>query len=241
MTNAVNTDKLIVALDYATEKDAMALVNQLGDAVGYYKVGLELFLNTRGSMIDLLKAQNKKVFLDLKFHDIPNTVAQAVAWAASLGVDMFTLHSSGGEEMMRASVEKVNEVCEKLNVKRPNMVGVTILTSFDEAGIAKVGFKNNIPDTVLNLAKLCQEANMSGIVCSPHEAETIKAACGKDFITVCPGIRPTWAAKGDQKRITTPADAIRIGVDHMVVGRPITKAEDPYEAALKVLKEIAEA
>ncbi|MBE6112242.1 MAG: orotidine-5'-phosphate decarboxylase [Peptococcaceae bacterium] len=231
-------DKLIVALDYATEQDAMALVNQLGDAVSYYKVGLELFLNTRGSVVDLIKAQNKKVFLDLKFHDIPNTVAQAVAWAASLGVDMFTLHSSGGEEMMRKSVETVNEVCERLNIKRPNMVGVTILTSFDEEGIAKVGYKNNIADTVLNLAGLCKTSGMSGIVCSPHEAANIKETYGRDFITVCPGIRPAWAAAGDQKRITTPADAIRIGVDHMVVGRPITKAENPHEAALKIIEEI---
>ena len=231
-------DKLIVALDYATEQDAMALVNQLGDAVSYYKVGLELFLNTRGSVVDLIKAQNKKVFLDLKFHDIPNTVAQAVAWAASLGVDMFTLHSSGGEEMMRKSVETVNEVCERLNIKRPNMVGVTILTSFDEEGIAKVGYKNNIADTVLNLAGLCKTSGMSGIVCSPHEAAKIKETYGSDFITVCPGIRPAWAAAGDQKRITTPADAIRIGVDNMVVGRPITKAENPHEAALKIIEEI---
>ncbi len=231
-------DKLIVALDYATEQDAMALVNQLGDAVSYYKVGLELFLNTRGSVVDLIKAQNKKVFLDLKFHDIPNTVAQAVAWAASLGVDMFTLHSSGGEEMMRKSVETVNEVCERLNIKRPNMVGVTILTSFDEEGIAKVGYKNNIADTVLNLAGLCKTSGMSGIVCSPHEAANIKETYGRDFITVCPGIRPAWAAAGDQKRITTPADAIRIGVDYMVVGRPITKAENPHEAALKIIEEI---
>ena len=231
-------DKLIVALDYATEQDAMALVNQLGDAVSYYKVGLELFLNTRGSVVDLIKAQNKKVFLDLKFHDIPNTVAQAVAWAASLGVDMFTLHSSGGEEMMRKSVETVNEVCERLNIKRPNMVGVTILTSFDEEGIAKVGYKNNIADTVLNLAGLCKTSGMSGIVCSPHEAAKIKETYGSDFITVCPGIRPAWASAGDQKRITTPADAIRIGVDHMVVGRPITKAENRHEAALKIIEEI---
>lgn len=231
-------EKLIVALDYATEADAMALVGQLGDAVSYYKVGLELFLNSRGSVVDQLKAKEKKVFLDLKFHDIPNTVAQAVAWAASLGVDMFTLHSSGGEEMMRASVEKVNEVCAKQNLPKPNMVGVTILTSFDEAGIAKVGYKDKIADTVLNLAKLCQEANMSGVVCSPHEAASIKAACGSEFITVCPGIRPAWAAAGDQKRITTPADAIRIGVDHMVVGRPITKADNPQEAALKIIEEI---
>lgn len=231
-------DKLIVALDYATAQDAMALVNQLGDAVSYYKVGLELFLNSRGSVIDQLKSQGKKVFLDLKFHDIPNTVAQATAWAASLGVDMFTLHASGGEEMMRVSVEKVQEVCAKQNLKMPNMVGVTILTSFDETGIAKVGYRNGIAETALNLAKLCQEANMSGVVCSPHEAKQIKEACGKDFMTVCPGIRPAWAAAGDQKRITTPADAIRIGVDHMVVGRPITKAENPQEAAFKIIEEI---
>ena len=234
-------DKLIVALDYDNEADAMALVDTLGDAVTYYKVGLELFLNTRGSVVDKIKAQGKKIFLDLKFHDIPNTVAQAVAWASTLGVDLLTLHSSGGVEMMRVSVEKANEVCAKQNLKVPNMVGVTVLTSFDQEGISKVGFKEEIADIALNLAGLCKEANMSGVVCSPHEAAKIKETFGKDFITVCPGIRPTWAAAGDQKRITTPADAIRIGVDHMVVGRPITKAENPREAALKIIEEIEEA
>lgn len=234
----MNHEKLIVALDYAYENEARELVTQLGDAVSYYKVGLELFLNTRGSIIDFLKHKEKKVFLDLKFHDIPNTVAQAAAWAASFGVDMFTLHASGGAEMMRTSVDNVTNICERLNVKMPKMVGVTILTSFDESGIARVGFKNNIADTVLNLAKLCQESYMSGVVCSPHEVEAIKMYCGKEFLTVCPGIRPEWAAKGDQKRITTPSDAIRIGVDYMVVGRPITKAKDPKEAALKIVEEI---
>ena len=234
----MNNEKLIVALDYAYENEARELVTQLGDAVSYYKVGLELFLNTRGSIIDFLKHKEKKVFLDLKFHDIPNTVAQAAAWAASFGVDMFTLHASGGAEMMRTSVDNVADICERLNVKMPKIVGVTILTSFDESGIARVGFKDNIADTVLNLAKLCQESHMSGVVCSPHEVETIKMYCGKDFMTVCPGIRPEWAAKGDQKRITTPSDAIRIGVDYMVVGRPITKAKDPKEAALKIVEEI---
>ncbi len=234
----MNSEKLIVALDYAYENEARELVSQLGDTVSYYKVGLELFLNTRGSIIDYLKHKDKKVFLDLKFHDIPNTVAQAAAWAASFGVDMFTLHASGGAEMMRTSVENVSDICARMNIKMPQMVGVTILTSFDEAGIARVGYKDSIGDTVLNLAKLCQESNMRGVVCSPHEVAQIKQVCGSNFLTVCPGIRPVWAAKGDQKRITTPSDAIKIGVDYMVVGRPITKAKDPQEAAFKIVEEI---
>ena len=234
----MNSEKLIVALDYAYENEARELVSQLGDTVSYYKVGLELFLNTRGSIIDYLKHKDKKVFLDLKFHDIPNTVAQAAAWAASFGVDMFTLHASGGAEMMRTSVENVSDICARMNIKMPQMVGVTILTSFDEAGIARVGYKDSIGDTVLNLAKLCQESNMRGVVCSPHEVAQIKQVCGSNFLTVCPGIRPVWAAKGDQKRITTPYDAIKIGVDYMVVGRPITKAKDPQEAAFKIVEEI---
>lgn len=234
----MNSEKLIVALDYAYENEARELVSQLGDTVSYYKVGLELFLNTRGSIIDYLKHKDKKVFLDLKFHDIPNTVAQAAAWAASFGVDMFTLHASGGAEMMRTSVENVSDICSRMNIKMPQMVGVTILTSFDEAGIARVGYKDSIGDTVLNLAKLCQESNMRGVVCSPHEVAQIKQVCGSNFLTVCPGIRPVWAAKGDKKRITTPSDAIKIGVDYMVVGRPITKAKDPQEAAFKIVEEI---
>ena len=234
----MNSEKLIVALDYAYENEARELVSQLGDTVSYYKVGLELFLNTRGSIIDYLKHKDKKVFLDLKFHDIPNTVAQAAAWAASFGVDMFTLHASGGAEMVRTSVENVSDICSRMNIKMPQMVGVTILTSFDEAGIARVGYKDSIGDTVLNLAKLCQESNMRGVVCSPHEVAQIKQVCGSNFLTVCPGIRPVWAAKGDQKRITTPSDAIKIGVDYMVVGRPITKAKDPQEAAFKIVEEI---
>lgn len=234
----MNSEKLIVALDYAYENEARELVSQLGDTVSYYKVGLELFLNTRGSIIDYLKHKDKKVFLDLKFHDIPNTVAQAAAWAASFGVDMFTLHASGGAEMMRTSVENVSDICARMNIKMPQMVGVTILTSCDEAGIARVGYKDSIGDTVLNLAKLCQESNMRGVVCSPHEVAQIKQVCGSNFLTVCPGIRPVWAAKGDQKRITTPSDAIKIGVDYMVVGRPITKAKDPQEAAFKIVEEI---
>lgn len=232
------SEKLIVALDYPYENEARSLVEELSDAVTYYKVGLELFLNTRGSIIDYLKHKNKKVFLDLKFHDIPNTVAQAAAWAASFGVDIFSVHASGGSEMMKLSIESMHEVCSKMGIRLPKMIGVTILTSFDEKGIARVGYKDDIATTALNLARLCQASGLPGVVCSPHEAINIKEHCGQEFLTVCPGIRPIWAAKGDQKRITTPADAIKIGVDYMVVGRPITKAENPKEAALKIVEEI---
>lgn len=231
-------DKLIVALDFPTEQEARDLIVLLDDAVSYYKVGLELFLNSRGSIIDFLKMRKKKIFLDLKFHDIPNTTAQAARWAATLGVDMFNVHATGGSEMMRKTMEVVQEACLKENMTLPTIIGVTILTSFDEEGIARVGFRDTIQNTALNLAALCQEAGLNGVVCSPHEAVAIKAKCGSDFLTVCPGIRPAWAATGDQKRITTPADAVKIGVDYMVVGRPITKAENVKEAALKILAEI---
>ena len=232
------SEKLIVALDFPTALEAQHLVEQLDEAVVYYKVGLELFLNSRGQIIDYLKAKNKKIFLDLKFHDIPNTVAQAARWATKLGVDMFNVHASGGSEMLKTTMAAIKETCEQENIPMPIIIGVTILTSFDEAGIQAVGFKDSIQETALNLAKLCQEAGLYGVVCSPHEVAAIKAQWGQDFITVCPGIRPAWSAKGDQKRITTPADAIKIGVDYMVVGRPITKAENVKEAALKVVEEI---
>lgn len=232
------SERLIVALDFPTEKEARALVETLADTVGYYKVGLELFLNSRGTIIDYLKAQNKQIFLDLKFHDIPNTVAQAARWATSLGVDMFNVHASGGQEMLKRTMEAIRETAEKENLTLPKIIGVTILTSFDEAGLAGVGFKEPIEQTAQNLAKLCLNAGLDGVVCSPHEVRGIKAQGGPEFLTVCPGIRPAWAAVGDQKRITTPADAIKIGVDYMVVGRPITQASEPKEAALKILQEI---
>ena len=231
-------EKIIVALDFPTQEAACHLVDELGDTIQYYKVGLELFLNSRGSILDELKKRHKKIFLDLKFHDIPNTVAQAARWATKLGVDMFNVHASGGSDMLKATMTAISDTCAQENLPLPTIIGVTILTSFDEAGLARVGFRENIQTTALNLATLCHEANLSGVVCSPHEVKTIKDHLGQDFLTVCPGIRPTWAAKGDQKRITTPRDAIKLGVDYMVIGRPITKADDPRQAAQKIRSEI---
>lgn len=231
-------DQLIVALDFPTEAKAKETVLALGETVGYYKVGLELFLNSGGRIIEFLQEKRKKIFLDLKFHDIPNTTAQAARWAASLGIDMFNVHASGGSEMMKKAVEIVQESCLQEGTKQPLLIGVTILTSFDETGAAQVGFKNDIQTTALNLAVLAHQAGLNGVVCSPHEVVVIKEKCGQDFLTVCPGIRPAWAQSGDQKRIMTPKEAIAADVDYMVIGRPITQAQNLKEAALKVIAEI---
>lgn len=233
-------ENLIIALDFAHAEDALALVDAIGDAACYYKVGLELFLNSRGSVIDALKERDKQIFLDLKFHDIPNTVAQACRWAAGLGVDMFNVHAGGGLEMMQRAREATAEGALANGLPVPKLIAVTILTSFDAAGLARVGFSGPVDENVQRLAALTHEAGLSGVVCSPREVPLIRQAVpAEGFLTVCPGVRPEWAQKGDQKRVMTPADAMAQGVDHIVVGRPITKAEDPVAATLKVLQEMS--
>ena len=234
MTNT----KLIVALDYTEEQKARDLVRTLGDTVDFYKVGLELFLNSRGQVLDFLKQENKKIFLDLKFHDIPNTVAQAARWAADLGVEMFNVHASGGREMQKMTVDMVNHEAIRNGVKPPLLIAVTVLTSFDEAGFAEVGFKKPINESALGLARISMETGMDGVVCSALEAKSIKDAFGKEFLTVCPGVRPLWSASQDQKRIVTPAQAQENQADYIVVGRPITANENPANAALQVLEEL---
>ena len=230
--------KLIVALDFTEEQKAKEMVQTLGDSADFYKVGLELFLNSRGNMLDYLKKENKKIFLDLKFHDIPNTVAQAAKWAASLGVEMFNVHASGGRDMQKMTVDAVNFEAVRHGVKPPLLIAVTVLTSFDEESFAEVGFKKPINESALQMAKLSSETGMDGVVCSALEAKSIKQAFGHDFVTVCPGVRPLWAASQDQKRIVTPAQAKENLADYIVVGRPITANQDPYQAALDINKEL---
>ena len=233
-------EQLIVALDFNQSKDAIALVDSIGSAACYYKVGLELFLNSKGSVIDELKKRDKKIFLDLKFHDIPNTVAQACRWAAGLGVDMFNVHAGGGLEMMQRAREATIEGANSNGLEIPKLIAVTILTSFDADGLAKVGFSGAVDDNVKRLASLTHEAALDGVVCSSREVPLIRQAVeANDFLTVCPGVRPEWAQKGDQKRIMTPAQAMAQGVNHIVVGRPITQAKDPVEAAMKILEEMS--
>lgn len=233
-------EQLIVALDFQQSEEALALVDAIGDAASYYKVGLELFLNSRGRVLEGLKARNKKIFLDLKFHDIPNTVAAACRWAAGLGVDMFNVHAGGGLEMMQRAREATAEGALSKGLVVPKLIAVTILTSFDAEGLARVGFNGSVDDNVERLAALTAEAGLDGVVCSPREVSLIRHAVADDgFLTVCPGVRPQWAQKGDQKRVMTPAQAMEQGVNHIVVGRPITKAEHPVEAAKKILEEMS--
>ncbi|MGL4393835.1 MAG: orotidine-5'-phosphate decarboxylase [Brevinema sp.] len=225
-------DRLIVALDFSTQAEAENMVQKLGDSVSFYKVGLELFLNSGGKILDFLADHKKRIFLDLKFHDIPNTTAAASRFAASLpSVSMFNIHASGGAQMIKDSVA----------VKREDQIllAVTALTSLDDEDIHSF-FKSPLSasEFALNLAKNAQEAGATGVVCSALEAATIKEHCGKDFITVCPGIRFASDQVGDQKRVLGPNEAIKNGADYLVVGRPITGAENPKEAANRMLEEM---
>ncbi len=230
--------KLIVALDYTDISKAEEIVNNLDDSIDFYKVGLELFLNSQGRILEFLKRKNKKIFLDLKFHDIPNTVAQAARWAAELEVEMFNVHASGGREMQRMTVDAVNLEAIKNGVKPPLLIAVTVLTSFDEEGFQEVGFRKPINESALQLAKISNEIGMDGVVCSALESKSIKNAFGNEFLTVCPGVRPLWSASQDQKRIVTPKQAKENLADYIVIGRPITANEEPVKAALMILEEL---
>ncbi len=235
-------DRLIVALDFSTLDKAIALVENLGDTISFYKVGLELFSVAGTDAVKQLKSAGKSVFLDLKFHDIPNTVARACSRAAELEVDMFNVHISGGTEMMRAAAQALDEAIFRLGISRPILLGVTVLTSLDRNALENeigISVGKSVASFVAQKAKQAKEAGLGGVVASPKEVEAIRHVCGEDFHIVTPGVRPTWAAAGDQKRVTTPASAIEKGADRIVVGRPITRADNPLEAAERILEEIS--
>jgi orotidine-5'-phosphate decarboxylase len=230
--------RLIFALDVDEFAEAEKWVSRLHENVGLFKVGKQLFTKCGPAVVQMVQDRGGKVFLDLKYHDIPNTVAKAAVEACKLGVKMFNVHALGGLEMMQQTVAEVDEYCAAAGIERPTLLAVTILTSSTEATLRGVGIDRPVTEMVTKLARLTKDAGFDGVVASPKEAELIRAACGEDFQIVTPGVRPSFAAMDDQKRVTTPADAIAAGATALVIGRPISAAADPLAAAGKILAEI---
>lgn len=228
MTNAA--DKIIVALDVPTKKEALGLVEQLRGHVSFFKIGLQLYTAEGPEIVRAVLASGAKVFLDLKFSDIPTTVSRTVEAAGNLGVQMLTIHLSGGSDMIRAAIAvPKNELL---------ILGVTVLTSANEGMLRETGISDEIDNQVLRLAKLGVSRGVDGIVASPHEIKTLRAEFGDKIKLVVPGIRPSWSEPGDQKRFMTPREAIEAGADYLVIGRPITAHKNPREALEKILDEL---
>ena len=230
-------DRLITALDFPTDRQSPG-GGTLGDAVTFYKVGMELFYGAGPDIIRYLKDKDKKVFLDLKLQDIPNTVAHSLAVLTRLGADIMNVHAVGGPKMMAEGMKAVQEAAAEMGRPAPKLIAVTVLTSMDEAQWKPLNYAKPIGEEVLDLAALTKESGLDGVVASPREAAGIRERCGKDFLIVTPGVRPAWAAANDQSRIATPAAAIGNGSTHLVVGRPITQAKDKQEAVRKILEEM---
>lgn len=228
-------ERLIVALDFHKFDDVKNLVKELGDSVNFYKVGMELFYGVGPGIIEWLQAREKKIFLDLKLHDIPNTVAGGVCSLMKLGADILNVHAAGGFTMMKTAAEALREEAQRRGVEKPKLIAITILTSMNESewyGAEKIS------DQVVKFARLAQKAGLEGVVASPNEAKLIREACGENFLIVTPGIRPVGSDINDQSRISTPAAAIKNGANYIVVGRPVHAADNPKLAAENILKEI---
>lgn len=235
----MNADKrLIVALDVHTMPEMRGLVAQLGHSVSYYKVGMELFYSVGAEAIHYLRQLGKDVFLDLKLHDIPNTVAQSARVLTRLGVTMFNVHASGGAKMMKDAAEAVAREAEVLRIGKPKLIAVTVLTSMDDQEWDNLNHRLPIREQVVSLAKLAKDSGLDGVVASPQEAAAIREACGPEFLIVTPGVRPLGADQGDQSRTATPSGALKNGASHLVIGRPITKADNPVASAESILKEM---
>lgn len=231
-------DRIIVPLDVPTEQEAIALVEQLPQ-VTFWKVGLELFVSTGPGIIRFLKNQQKRVFLDLKFHDIPNTMAGATRQAATYGVDLITVHATAGRRALEAVNAAARDGAQQAGYPSPKLIAITLLTSLTSRDLAfDLKVPVELPEYALQMALLAQEASLSGAVCSPQEVTQLRRVCGDDFLLVCPGVRPSWAQADDQKRSMTPSDAIKAGADYLVIGRPITAAPEPVAAWEKICEEL---
>jgi len=231
-------ERLIVALDFHNMDDVKKLVDELGDSVNFYKVGMELFYSVGAGVVEWLKTRDKKIFLDLKLHDIPNTVAGGLCSLMNLGVDILNVHASGGFTMMKTAAEALHKEANLRGVECPKLIAITVLTSLNQSewcGALKIS------EQVVDFAKQAQLAGLDGVVASPQEAKVIREACRENFLIVTPGIRPAGTDINDQQRISTPAIALKNGATHLVIGRPIRAAANPREAAEKIQLEMRNA
>ncbi|MBI3785284.1 MAG: orotidine-5'-phosphate decarboxylase [Deltaproteobacteria bacterium] len=227
--------RLIVALDTDSTDEALNIVDQLKGEVGMFKVGKPLFMHAGLQLVKAIRDRGGEVFLDLKFHDIPRTVAKAAVEATRLGVRMLDLHASGSLEMMQRTIVEVTKVCRTESLRRPKMLAVTVLTSLDPSDLGRVGISGDLEDQVVRLARLAKEAGMDGVVTSPLEIAPIREACGRGFLIVSPGVRARNAARDEQRRMLSPEAAIQAGADYLVVGRPIIEARNPVSAARDIV------
>jgi orotidine-5'-phosphate decarboxylase len=231
------SDRIIVPLDVPAYEDALSLVNQLPE-VTFWKVGLELFVSSGPEILQELKARNKRIFLDLKFHDIPNTMAGACRAAGHYGVDLLTIHAAAGREALVASITAARAGAEAAGVAAPNLIAITLLTSIEARTLAyELKIPLELTDYALQMALLAQDSGLHGIVCSAQEAAQLRRFLPQDFLLVCPGVRPTWAGGNDQKRVMPPGDALKSGATYLVIGRPITASNDPKAAFQRICDE----
>jgi orotidine-5'-phosphate decarboxylase len=240
-TTSSGRDRIVLALDLDSDQEALAIVAELTDAVGMFKVGHQLFTAYGPDIVRRIIGKGGKVFLDLKYHDIPNTVAKASAEAVKLGVSIFNVHALGGAEMMKAAAEAANETAAALGRPLPAVLAVTVLTSMDEQSLRReLKITRSLQREVCHLARMAKRSGMQGVVASPQEIRMLRRSVRGEFVILTPGVRPLWASKDDQKRIMTPAEAIAAGADYIVVGRPVLKAADRKAAVEKIVQEITE-
>lgn len=238
MPNRRPAERIIVPLDVANVAAAQQLIDRI-PAVTFWKVGLELFVSSGPEILQYLKKQGKRIFLDLKFHDIPNTMAGACRAAGQYGVDLLTVHATAGPDALQAAVAAAQAGAQAAQQSPPQVIAVTVLTSISNRSLAlDLKIPLELSDYALQMALLAQQAGLSGSVCSPHEAELLRRCCGQDWLLVCPGVRPTWSQTGDQKRVMTPSEAVKAGADLLVIGRPITQSPDPNLAFQQICESL---
>ncbi|HTF99310.1 MAG TPA: orotidine-5'-phosphate decarboxylase [Nitrospirota bacterium] len=241
MDHLTEKDRIVLALDVDSDKEALGLVSELKDSVGLFKVGHQLFTAYGPDIVRSIIKNGGRVFLDLKYHDIPNTVAKASVEATKLGVAIFNVHALGGLDMMKAASEAARETAHHISGPAPLVLAVTVLTSMDERNLRhELKISRSLPREVAHLARMAQRARLDGVVASPQEVKMLRKAVRQPFVILTPGVRPSWSGKNDQKRTMTPAEAVSIGADYIVIGRPILAARDRREAVRKVLDELNE-